>query len=308
MQQKALIIMNPVAGVKKPNKHLAEILSLFCENGYECHIQMTSPTESADKIVEKYAHGKDVIVCIGGDGTFNETVSGLVNAKLKPRLAYIPSGSTNDFATGLGISHTPVKAAKDIISGTTRELDVGIFNGRIFVYTASFGIFTKTSYNTPRDLKNSLGYLAYVLEGSKEILDMKPFHIKIKTEKQTTEGDYVYGGICNSKQIGGGIVRFEDGAIDMNDGLLEVILVKFPKNPAELVKLLGDLNVGNYRSNMFEFFSAKEIEISTEDEIDWTLDGEYQKGSDKITIRNLHSAISLVINDKKDKKLSEKGN
>ncbi len=307
MQQKALIIMNPVAGVKKPNKYLAQIISLFCENGYECQIQMTSVTENAQKIVEKYASDKDIVICIGGDGTFNETVSGLLNAKLKPKLAYIPSGSTNDFATGLGISQTPLTAAKDIVSGSAINLDVGIFNGRIFVYTASFGIFTKTSYNTPRDLKNSLGYLAYVLEGSKEILDMKPFHIKLKTENHEIEGDYIYGGICNSKQIGGGIVRFEEGVVDMNDGLLEVILVKFPKNPAELVKLLGDLNVGNYKSNMFDFFSAREIEIKTEDEIDWTLDGEYQKGSDTVVIKNIMSAISLVINDNKNKKLLGKG-
>ena len=131
MQQKALIIMNPVAGVKKPNKYLDRILSLFCENEYECHIQMTSVNKNAQKLVEKYAADKDVVICIGGDGTFNETVSGLLNCNLKPRLGYIPAGSTNDFAAGLGISQTPLSAAKDIVNGLAKDLDVGMFNGRI---------------------------------------------------------------------------------------------------------------------------------------------------------------------------------
>ncbi len=305
MSKKVLIIMNPVAGTKKPNKHLSEIISLFCEKGWECQIQMTSVEVSAEMIVEKYGKDKDTVICIGGDGTFNETVSGLIKSDLKPELGYIPAGSTNDFASGLKISQTPLKAAKDIVNGNPLSLDVGLFNGRVFTYTASFGIFTKTAYNTPRDLKNSLGYLAYVLEGSKEIFEMKPFHLKFKTKDFETEGQYIYGGICNSKKIGGGLVHFDDSVVDMNDGLLEVILVKFPKNPAELVKLLGDLNMGNYKTSMFEFFSANEIEISTEDEIDWTLDGEYQKGNKNIVINNIKSAISLIV--KNENKLLKKG-
>lgn len=302
MSQKLLLIMNPVAGTKKPNKHLTEIISLFCENGYECQVQTTSPALGADKIAKEYSEGKNLVVCIGGDGTFNEMVSGLIEAGYTQKIGYIPSGSTNDFATGLKISNVPLKAAEDIVSGETRTLDVGKFNNRIFTYTASFGVFTKSSYNTPRDLKNALGYLAYVLEGAKELTDVPSIHMKAKFGNKEVEGNYIFGAVCNSKRIGGGLVKFDDSIVDMNDGLLEVLLIKYPKNPAEATQTLIDLKSSKFSSHNFDFFSASSVTFTTDDEVDWTIDGEYQRGSDKIVVKNLKSAISLILKNEKDKK------
>lgn len=297
MSQKLLLIMNPVAGVKKSNKYLTDIISRFSENDFEIQIQMTTKHMGADKLAEKYAKGKDIVVCVGGDGTFNEMVSGLINSKIYPKIGYIPSGSTNDFANGLHISQNPLHAVEDIISGDSMKLDAGSFNGRIFIYTASFGIFTKASYNTPRDLKNTLGYLAYILEGSKEIIDVQPVYVKAKSKEHSVEGKYIFGAICNTKQIGGGLLKFNDETVNMCDGLLEVLLVKFPKNPAEIMQIIIDAKNGKYNSKMFDFFSAEEVTITSEDEIDWTIDGEYQKGSDKIKIKTLKGAISLITNN-----------
>lgn len=295
MSQKLLLIMNPVAGTKKPNKHLTEIISLFCENGFECHVQTTSPSMGADKIVKEFSKDKDIVVCIGGDGTFNEMVSGLVEAGYKQKIGYIPSGSTNDFASGLKISNVPLKAAEDIIFGQVKTLDVGKFNNRIFTYTASFGVFTKSSYNTPRDLKNALGYLAYVLEGAKELTDVPSIHMKAKYGEKEIEGNYIFGAVCNSKRLGGGLVKFTDDTVDLNDGLLEVLLIKYPKNPAEATQTLIDLKSVKFSSQYFDFFSASKIIFTTDDEVDWTIDGEYQKGSDVITVKNIKSAISLIL-------------
>ena len=90
-------------------------------------------------------------------------------------LGYIPAGSTNDFASSLGLSSNPLQAAKDIILGEKRKIDVGTLGERIFTYVASFGVFTKSSYTTPRDLKNTLGHFAYILESMKEIAEIKAF-------------------------------------------------------------------------------------------------------------------------------------
>ena len=302
MKQKLLIIMNPVAGMKKPNKHLTEIISLFCENGYDCRIQMTSPDYGADKIVRDYGKNKDLIVCIGGDGTFNELVSGLIRYNLSSTIGYIPSGSTNDFATGLGISLNPLKAAKDIIEGTPVTLDAGIFDERIFIYTSSFGIFTRSSYATPRDLKNTLGYGAYVLEGAKEITNIPSIKLKAISKEKTVEGKYIFGAICNTMQIGGGFVTFDKTNVDMNDGLLEVLLIKYPKNPVELTQILFDLKNAKFNNSLFEFFSTDEITFETEEELDWTIDGEFQKGKKEIQIKNIKSAITLILNDNKKRK------
>ena len=296
MSEKLLLIMNPVAGVKKSNKYLTDILCLFSD--YECCVQMTTVQKGPEKIIETYGKDKDIIVCIGGDGTFNEMVSGLLKNNLSPKVGYIPSGSTNDFAVGMKISQKPLEAARNIIEGIERKIDVGKFNSRYFVYTASFGVFTKTSYNTPRDLKNTFGYLAYILEGIKEIGDIKNYHIKITSKQKQIDGNYIFGAICNSKQIGGGMVKFADKDVDMNDGLLEVLLIKNPRNPAELMQLLLDVNSKNFTSPLFEFFSTEELNIETDDEIDWTIDGEFQRGNEKVTIKNIKSAINLLMPDK----------
>ena len=302
MKQKLLIIMNPVAGMKKPNKHLTEIISLFCENGYDCRIQMTRPDYGADKIVRDYGKNKDLVVCIGGDGTFNELVSGLIEYGLSPRIGYIPSGSTNDFATGLGISLNPMKAAKDIIEGTPVNLDAGVFNDRVFIYTSSFGIFTRSSYATPRDLKNTLGYGAYVLEGAKEITNIPMIRLKAVSKDKNIEGNFIFGAVCNTMQIGGGFVTFDKTQVDMNDGLLEVFLIRYPKNPVELTQILFDLKNAKFNNSLFEFFSTDEIKFETEEELDWTIDGEFQKGKTEITVKNIKSAITLILNDNKKKR------
>lgn len=303
MSKKLLMIMNPVAGVKKSNKYLTDIMTMFCNADYECQIQMTSPTLGADEIVKRYAFNKDLVVCIGGDGTFNEMISGIIKNNYTPNIGYIPSGSTNDFANGLGISQTPLTAAKDIIEGVPTTLDAGKFGNRIFTYTASFGVFTKSSYSTPRDLKNTFGYLAYVLEGAKELTSVPTIYVKAKSGDKEVEGNYIFGAVCNSKRIGGGFVKFQDRSVHMNDGLLEVLLIKFPKNPVEATQTLIDIKNSKFDSPCFDFFSAKEITFTTDDDIDWTIDGEYQKGSPEVKISNLHSKFSLMLNKKTHSKL-----
>lgn len=293
MSEKLLLIMNPVAGVKKSNKYLTDILCLFSD--YECNVQMTTPKKGPEEIIDEYGKDKDLVICVGGDGTFNEMISGLIKNQFFPKVGYIPSGSTNDFATGMKISKKPLQAAIDITGGNVTPIDVGMFNDRVFTYTASFGIFTKTSYNTPRDLKNTLGYLAYVLEGMKEITEIKSFNLKIKSENKEIESSYVFGAICNSKQIGGGALKFPENDVDMNDGLLEVVLIKEPKNPAELMQIIIDINNKHYTGKMFEYFSTNEMSIETKDEVDWTIDGEFQKGTEKVTIKNIKSAINLIL-------------
>ena len=175
-------------------------------------------------------------------------------------------------------------------------VDIEILNHTLFHRTKSN--YHPPGCHTPRDLKNTLGYLAYVLEGSKEFSNIKSFHIKLKTEKETLEGDYIFGAICNSMQIGGGFVKFKKSGVDMNDGLLDILLIKFPKNPAETTQSLIELSQGKFNTKHFEFLSASDITIETEDEIDWTLDGEYQKGEHVVHINCINDAINIITKKK----------
>lgn len=293
--KKLLLILNPVAGTKKANRYLSDILKLFCQSDYECTVCLTTDEKRADTLVCQSGKDKDIIVCIGGDGTFNETISGMVKENIKTPLGYIPTGSTNDFATSINLASSPMTAAKNILTGKAKTFDIGYFNNRIFTYVASFGSFTKTSYNTSRDLKNALGHFAYLLEGIKEIGDIRPEKLVIEHDGKEISGNYVFGAICNSTRVGGGVLKFSQDSIDMNDGMFEIILIKNPKNPAELMQLLFDLQSGNYNGELFEFFKSDSFKIKTNENMPWTIDGEYEKGCSQIDIKVVKSAFSLII-------------
>ena len=267
---------------------------MFCENDYECQIQMTTVETGADKIAEKYAKNKDLVVCIGGDGTFNELVTGIVKNNYTCNVGYIPSGSTNDFAGGIGISVNPVKAAKDIINGKCKKIDVGMFNDRIFTYTAAFGAFTKTSYNTPRDLKNSLGHLAYVLEGIKDLASVKSRHLKIEFDDKIIEDDYIFAAICNSTSVGG-VLTINPDFVNLNDGLFELLLVKMPKNLIEMNSVIIALNSMDYSNDLITFNSVSSAKIYSLDDNDWSIDGEYMKGCKHIEMTAISDAIKIIV-------------
>lgn len=149
--------MNPCSGTKRANKYLTDIVETFTVNDYICTVLTTTKRGDGTLYAEKYAGKTDLITCIGGDGTFNEVVSGLLHSGRKVPIGYIPAGSTNDFANSLHLSKNIVKAARDIVQGNPVAFDIGSFNGRGFSYVASFGAFTKASYATPQNVKNALG-------------------------------------------------------------------------------------------------------------------------------------------------------
>jgi len=296
--KKVLIILNPCAGTKQANKYFVEIIDVFCKAGYETVVRPTAARGDGTVIARERAADFDLIVCIGGDGTFNEVVDGLLSAGIKTPIGYIPAGSTNDFANSLGLSKDVVQAARDIVSGRVRTLDIGCFNGRYFSYVASFGAFTKASYEAPQSIKNMLGHLAYVLEGIKDIPSIKPLKLWLKMEQGVYGGDYIFGAVCNSTSVGG-LLTLSDDLVDMNDGKFEVLLIKSPSNIIELNQILIALTTQNFENSpMISFFSSGSLEITADAGMPWTLDGEYQEGSDKILIENIESAIELMVPEK----------
>ncbi|MGX8706015.1 MAG: diacylglycerol/lipid kinase family protein, partial [bacterium] len=167
--KKLLLILNPYAGQRKANRVLPEMLRLFHDHDYRCEVYVTGASGDATRFLMDNGAGHDLIVCAGGDGTLNETISGLLSAKLTCPVGYIPCGTTNDYASSIGLSDDAMEAARDIVEGEVRVFDIGTFNGRYFVYTASCGAFARVSYTTPQASKNALGHMAYVLEGAKEL-------------------------------------------------------------------------------------------------------------------------------------------
>jgi diacylglycerol kinase family enzyme len=189
-----------------------------------------------------------------------------------------------------------IQAAQDIVAGKPRAYDVGRFRDRYFTYVASFGAFTKTSYATSQSVKNALGHLAYLLGGIKELSSLHSYHIAAELDGKTSlEGDYIFGAVSNSTSVGG-ILTLDPQIVDMNDGRFELLLVKYPKNMAELAEVVLALTAQDYSSPMLTFLPARHAVITADPGMDWTLDGEFAKGSPEIRIENLHSAVNIMVN------------
>ena len=291
--KKMLFIMNPFAGQKRANRQLSDLLLLFTKAGYDVITHMTTGPGSASEAAERLAGEVDLIVCCGGDGTFNETVSGLLKSGRDVNLGYIPAGSTNDFAASLKLSSNILQAARDILEGEPVPYDVGKFGDRYFSYVASFGAFTRASYATPQSVKNALGHTAYVLEGIQELSQIRKEHIRMEMDGEVVEDDFLFGASCNSASVGG-ILTLDPKQVDMTDGLLEILLVRAPRNLAEISECLQALQSQEYNCAMITFRSAHHVTVYADPEMPWTLDGEREEGHTQVDVDNQHLAIRLM--------------
>lgn len=292
--KKLLFVINPYAGMRKAAKVLPEILAVFNRADYDVRVYVTAEHGDAIRAVKEMAPEVDLVVCSGGDGTFNETITGLMQAGLQLPLGYIPSGSTNDFAASLQIPSDPVEAARQITEGAPNFYDLGRFADRYFSYVASFGAFTKASYSTPQSVKNLLGHMAYVLEGMQEISQIRKHPLRLTLDgTEVLEGDYIFGAICNSTSVGG-IMTLDPNQVDLQDGKFEVLLVRAPKTWQEISECLLALQKQQYNSAMMTFRSASRITVEADPEMPWSLDGEKEEGHGFVEICNLQRAIQII--------------
>ena len=293
MSKSLLMIVNPFAGQKKAVKELGRVLEVFSGGGYISTVIMTEYAGHATEIAREHASRYDLVVCAGGDGTLNETISGVLSSGCKTPIAYLPCGTTNDLGATLGLSRDLEQAARDAAGAYSRRLDIGSFNGRTFVYTASFGAFTRASYATPQSMKNALGHLAYVLEGAKEVWHLKGIYAHLSTDAGEFEGEYLFGSITNSTSLAG-IITLDKETVKLDDGLFELMLVEKPTNAIEYSRLLSQLALKRFDDKL-RLYKVSHVEMETEEDRDWTLDGELASGKTQFNIENIANAIEIKV-------------
>ena len=292
--QNLLLIINPCAGQKKAKKLLVEIIDILNRAGFEVITYITSGPGDAENACIRYADQVSRIVCCGGDGTFNETVSGVLKSGKNIPIGYIPAGSTNDFASSLHLSNDILQATRDIVDGQPKHLDIGSFGNRYFSYVASFGAFTRTSYTTPQSLKNALGHTAYVLNGIQELSQIRSHPLRFTlSDGSIIEGRFLFGAISNSTSLGG-VLTLTPDQVDMADGKLELLLIRAPKDLFELSECVRALQQKTYHCEMITFLSTDSVSICAPKDLCWTIDGEQESGHTETSVSCLHHAIQVI--------------
>ena len=291
--KKLLFIVNPRAGKTKSSAPLFDAVAAFSRAGYLVRVFVTEAGGQARDIAAKWGGQYDLVVCAGGDGTLNETISGLMQLEQRPPLGYLPNGSTNDFAASLHLHTTVEAAARAVAGGVPYSLDIGRHNDRYFAYVASFGAFTRSSYSASQAAKNALGHFAYILEGLGDLDSLRPYRCAIDADGEHFEGDFIFGAVCNSTSLGG-LVKLDPKHVAMDDGTFELLLLRMPKTALDLQNLITAMTRMQYDYPGVIFRHVKNVVLTTSENISWSLDGEYAASAPRVEIQCLPGAIELV--------------
>lgn len=292
--KKLYFILNLQPGKATISSKLAVVIDMFTKAGYEVTARPTQERMDACAAA-KYACGQgfDLIVCSGGDGTLNEVIQGVMRSENKLPIGYIPAGSTNDFARGVGIPRNIIDAVQWIIDGKKYPCDIGNFNDKFFTYIAAFGAFTEVTYETSQQVKNVLGHVAYVLNGISRLKNIKSYHMKITYDDEIIEDNYIFGMVTNSSSVAG-LLSLNNFLLD--DGLYEVTLIKTPGNPLDLQRIIHSLlNIDiDIDTAYIKSFRTSKIRFECDDELQWTIDGEFGGAYKTVDVCNNKQAIELM--------------
>ena len=269
-----MLIVNPNAGKGGYKTALGQVLHIFYTGGYLCRVFFTEGGGSARRLCREHAAEYDLVVCMGGDGTLSEVTAGLAETENAPEMGYIPMGTTNDMANSLGLGKDAAECAHTILTGRAMELDIGSFgrNDR-FTYVAAFGAFTDVSYMTPQQNKQTLGHLAYLLEGMKSLPKLPLTHARVEHDGGVLEGDFILGGVSNSTSIAG-LFKLDDSLVSFSDGQFELVLVRYPKSIADLQTALTEYMNRQYQGSQLTVLHSSRVKFTFDKPVAWTRDGE----------------------------------
>ena len=289
------MMVNTRAGRQRSRENGERIRRAFALGGAVPRVAYTATLEEADSFLEEAARQRpDLLVCCGGDGTLSQAVNRLDSLGASLPLGYIPLGTTNDFASSLELPRDPGKAAERILRGSLRPLDLGRLGDRLFLYVASFGAFTQSSYKTGQELKSALGHLAYVLESARELPFLRACPAEVVTEEAGDQGDFLFGAVTNSLSVGG-VLHLDKDKVRLDDGLLELTLVRMPRNPWELGQILSLLRRGGWDGKLVIRRPVTQVEFRCSQPFSWSLDGQLFSGGEALACRVEPGKLPLVI-------------
>ena len=271
--KKCVVIYNPNSGKKVKKDFLAAYIDILMEFDYEPLVIFSEYKGHITKIVSELAP-VDLVITLGGDGTFNEAMTGNFLRIEKLLLAHIPLGTTNDIGSMFGYGKDPINNLKLLLNGEVKEIDVCLVNNKPFVYVAGFGKFMNIPYETSRDLKKKFGYLAYLINGFKEFRNTtKLYDLSFEIDKETYHGLYSFMIISNANRIAGINNFYND--VKLDDGKFEVLFCNLTKKK-DVIKTLYYLSMNDItKVPGFYFYKTNNLTIRFKKKVSsWCVDGE----------------------------------
>ena len=296
MTGKTLLILNPIAGKGVGKRHLLDIVTRLSDGGCDVTVLPTKKgTETVERIAAMLAKDStyQMVVACGGDGTLNTAVEGMARGGRMLPLGYIPLGSTNDFASSLGLSSDVPTAVERILKGTPVPHALGTFTGRRFTYVACCGAFADTSYSTSQSMKNLLGHTAYVINAIPSLASLRPLNLIITADGETIEGKSVFCGIGNTTVMAG-TVKLGADTVDFNDGMFELLLIRFPHDLIEAGRIATKLLSGSIDDPTISIRKVHCCRILSAEPVAWSLDGEEGGKSKNSTVSVEKSALYIL--------------
>ncbi len=294
MDKRVLLIVNPYSGRMQARGALMDVIKTLCDADFAVTVHVTRCRRDATQVAKERCGDFDLVAACGGDGTLNETMAGLIEADYDGEVGFIPSGTTNDLASTLGLPRSLIKAAQLLTYGAVRPVDYARFNDdQYFAYIASFGAFTETSYNTDQKAKNVWGHLAYVAEGLGSVSTIRPWEMEAVCDGQKVSGSFIFGAAANSLSIGG-IVKLKPSEVDLADGFHEMLLVRTPELPGDLGVTIASILAGNFDPNHVVFLRGRKLEFRCKKPVPWCLDGEYAGDWKSVKVENLPGRLRII--------------
>ena len=299
MMDRAIILLNGKAGNSYGRRNTFRILERLYQEGFESTVIPVGSDYPLDlpAYLKERAGQFEVCVCVGGDGSLHHAVNGMIKSGCDKPIAYIPCGTTNDFARSLELN-VDLNSPEPLLKKEVLKLDAGLFNKEYFTYVAAFGALTDVSYTTPQEAKNALGYTAYALNSLSSLpneLNAR-VRVKIESDEYCDEGTYMYGSVSNCYSVAGVRTPLLE-QVSLDDGLFEVVLIQSPKNLGDLLEITSSLLSGEISRNarkLIRLFTTRKVTFTFQDETEWTLDGEFGGTLTKATVSVRKQKLKLL--------------
>lgn len=272
--KKCVVIYNPTSGKHIKQNFLTTYVEMLLEKGYDPEIVFSKYKGHILNIIESLPDDVDLVISIGGDGTFNEVMNGNMNRRHQLLVSHIPIGTTNDIGTMFGYGKDIIQNLKLLLNGEEKKIDICTVNGKAFVYVAGFGKFMNIPYETTKKQKSRWGYLAYLFNAIKEFRsNTKLYELSYTIDKDTYSGLYSFILISNANRIAGINNFYND--VKLDDGKFEVMFCNLTRKK-DVLKTLYYLTTNDItKVPGFYFHKTDNLKIKFKKEIStWCVDGE----------------------------------